>query len=461
MKKFLLTILISILVLPVLPVRASVEYATVFNPDTGDRKVVEVGSPTAFNDGYLLEVARAVEVPKDMLGFSVVTDYAKNLSASINASQATIPVTSMTTKDEHVLTMADLGSKVFLVIEAGRRKEEIVMCTGISGTNWTGCTRGLAFYGTSTAAVTANQMTHNSGSNIIISNTHYIYDEIVDKDSDETIAGIKTFSSSPLVPSPSLAGQAANKAYVDGVAQQGGATSTLTVEGISQLATQAEMAGTIFASNTPAVISTKFSTSSPDVVGSYAIISDDDNQLNSEFLRQGDDWIRTGDTTFASTTFNASTTWNILPEYDSDPVGDNEATRKSYVDTKAPNTSIKASDDIPYTEANTERSTALTSYYKVKEILINKAGTYNTTFQLKCNTSTGNSYGRIYKDGVGFGTERSTSNTSYQTYTEELTFSQGDLIQLYIYHDNGGTSAVIQNFQLLATLQIENTVNIN
>jgi len=45
------------------------------------------------------------------------------------------------------------------------------------------------------------------------------------------------------------------------------------------------------------------------------------------------DYIWTGHHTFnATSTFSASTTWNILPEYTSDPKNDNEAVRKSYVD---------------------------------------------------------------------------------------------------------------------------------
>ena len=268
MKKFLLTLLISILVLPVFPVNASIEYATVFNPDTLHRKSVVIGSIDAFSGGYLLEVAQVKTVPEGMLGASVVTDYAKNLSSSMNSTQSTVPVTSMQTKDDHTLTMADLDSKVFLMIEPGARKEEIVMCTGISGTTWTGCTRGLKFYGTSTAAVSANMETHNSGSSVIISNTHYVYEELVDKNSTETIGGVKTFTSSPIVPSPTTATQVANKAYVDGVALTGGATSTESVMGFTELATQAEMAANDFNANRPQVISTKYSTSSPDVAGS-------------------------------------------------------------------------------------------------------------------------------------------------------------------------------------------------
>jgi len=52
---------------------------------------------------------------------------------------------------------------------------------------------------------------------------------------NQTIAGVKTFSSSPIVPNPTTATQAASKSYVDGVAIAGGASSSDTVYGISKL----------------------------------------------------------------------------------------------------------------------------------------------------------------------------------------------------------------------------------
>lgn len=52
----------------------------------------------------------------------------------------------------------------------------------------------------------------------------------------ETVAGVKTFSSSPIVPTPTTATQAANKSYVDGVIASGSAPdATTSSKGIVQL----------------------------------------------------------------------------------------------------------------------------------------------------------------------------------------------------------------------------------
>lgn len=232
-------------------------YATVFHPTTGDRKVVIVGDPTAFNGGFLLEtptnsikywVDRLInintkpisdeefdliperawyeitpqimnQVPKQevlggdgslnivnisvcrgddclqyqkdpLLGFSVVTRYRTRLSSSMTSSQTTVPVSSVTTFDDTVLTIASLGGKVFLSLEPGTSREEIVKCTGLSSTTWSSCTRGLAFSGTSEAAVSANQKAHNAGSIVVMSNVHYVYEQLIDKDtSEQTVSG--------------------------------------------------------------------------------------------------------------------------------------------------------------------------------------------------------------------------------------------------------------------------------
>ena len=41
-------------------------------------------------------------------------------------------------------------------------------------------------------------------------------------------------------------------------------------------------------------------------------------------------------------------------------------------------------------------------------------------------------WGRIYKNGVAFGTEHSDGSGNYVTKTQDLTFATGDTIQLYI-----------------------------
>lgn len=59
---------------------------------------------------------------------------------------------------------------------------------------------------------------------------------VVHNTGDETVAGIKTFSASPIVPTPTTGTQAANKAYVDSTASAGAPDATTTTKGIVQLA---------------------------------------------------------------------------------------------------------------------------------------------------------------------------------------------------------------------------------
>lgn len=65
----------------------------------------------------------------------------------------------------------------------------------------------------------------------------------------ETVAGTKTFSASPVVPTPTLASQAANKTYVDTVAGAGTPDATTSSKGIVQLA--GDLGGTASAPTVP------------------------------------------------------------------------------------------------------------------------------------------------------------------------------------------------------------------
>ncbi|MDX2776142.1 hypothetical protein PV379_02080 [Streptomyces caniscabiei] len=65
----------------------------------------------------------------------------------------------------------------------------------------------------------------------------------------ETVAGTKTFSASPVVPSPTLGSQAANKTYVDSVAGASAPDATTSTKGIVQLA--GDLGGTASAPTVP------------------------------------------------------------------------------------------------------------------------------------------------------------------------------------------------------------------
>lgn len=114
--------------------------------------------------------------------------------------------------------------------------------------------------------------------------------------------------------------------------------------------------------------------------------------------------------------------------------------------------------------APTERTTNSVTYVKLKEFVASYTGTYFTSFELSAGSSgadTANA--RIYKNGAAFGTERGRSTNTYTAFTEALSFTAGDLIQLYVKDQNGPTySAKVQNFYLQAyvvTAGMETTMN--
>jgi hypothetical protein len=73
-------------------------------------------------------------------------------------------------------------------------------------------------------------------------NTKATDSAVVHNTGTETVAGVKTFSSSPVVPTPTTSTQAANKGYVDTVAASGAADATTATKGLVQLA--GDLAGT-------------------------------------------------------------------------------------------------------------------------------------------------------------------------------------------------------------------------
>lgn len=82
----------------------------------------------------------------------------------------------------------------------------------------------------------------------------------VAKTGNQTVSGVKTFSSSPVVPDPTTSGQAANKAYVDAQIA-GGASTTLTGDitgtGIGTIATTLSNTGVSAGSYTKVTVDAK------------------------------------------------------------------------------------------------------------------------------------------------------------------------------------------------------------
>lgn len=151
-----------------------------------------------------------------------VTNFKTTLAAGLAAggSETTISLASVTTTDGHALVTADIGDLGFVVINPNGSTMEICSFTGISGTTLTGVTRGLAFYGSSYSAVTANKYAHGAGETVTISDNHHLFQRIRD--------------------------------YIDGVSVAGAADASTSAKGVVEEATAAEITADTAAGGTSA-----------------------------------------------------------------------------------------------------------------------------------------------------------------------------------------------------------------
>ncbi len=76
---------------------------------------------------------------------------------------------------------------------------------------------------------------------------------VIHSSGDEVVAGTKTFNSSPVVPTPTLSTQAANKSYVDSTMSAGTPDATTSAKGIVQLT--GDLSGTASAPTVPGLAS--------------------------------------------------------------------------------------------------------------------------------------------------------------------------------------------------------------
>jgi len=117
-----------------------------------------------------------------------------------------------------------------------------------------------------------------------------------------------------------------------------------------------------------------------------------------------------------------------------------------------PSDVLRKSDDA-------EAGTLSTSYVKMKSIVFYPEGPIGKAelrikFDLKA-TSGETASGRIYRNGVAIGTERSTTSTTYVTYTEDIKgWKIGDTIELWAksYPGTYAPGATVRNFRVYADI---------
>lgn len=158
--------------------------------------------------------------------------------AGINATQTTIQLTSLKTPDGTLITMSNFGTKGYGTLEPQTNaKIEFIDFTGITqnanGTaTLTGVTRGVGFV-YPYASLSSLEKAHAGGAVFSVTNTpEFYYDEFVMQ------------NNSNLFTWPSASSSPASKGYVDYIAFSGAGVipATMSVPGVSQLATQLQAA---------------------------------------------------------------------------------------------------------------------------------------------------------------------------------------------------------------------------
>ena len=118
-----------------------------------------------------------------------------------------------------------------------------------------------------------------------------------------------------------------------------------------------------------------------------------------------------------------------------------------------------ASDTLRHSN-DAEASTAENDYTELKRIKYDgHPGKIRVRFDLRSSKEDEEAGARIYKNWTAYGTQRSTTGASWQTYTEDLQFSPGDTIQLHAKIALLGEGARVRNFRLYFDPGAQSIVN--
>ncbi len=106
----------------------------------------------------------------------------------------------------------------------------------------------------------------------------------------------------------------------------------------------------------------------------------------------------------------------------------------------------------------TGATTSSVSYVKVKEVHVVNSGVVTVSFGLLTNGNGIAASGRIYVNGVAVGTIRSTTSTSFTTYTENITIPAQAYVQLYIKTVDATYTANVNGIKILVATPMTSSI---
>lgn len=111
-----------------------------------------------------------------------------------------------------------------------------------------------------------------------------------------------------------------------------------------------------------------------------------------------------------------------------------------------------AGDTLRASSDASKNSGAESAYVWMKTITVPLwiGGTFRVKFSLAGDSAAHEGYGRIYKNGVAFGTARTVTGTTPTEYSEDLAFAAGDTIEIWGYghYQSWDAAAVVTNFRV-------------
>jgi len=106
-----------------------------------------------------------------------------------------------------------------------------------------------------------------------------------------------------------------------------------------------------------------------------------------------------------------------------------------------------------------ESGTSSTEYSKLKEVYCRVAGLWRVRFDLRSSSSAYTAYACIYRNGVVYGTSKSTTSTTYVTFTEDMYFGANEYIQVYGYISSAYGGVYVRNFRFYGDFIVAITLN--
>ncbi|MDQ7094230.1 hypothetical protein REC12_11580 [Desulfosporosinus sp. PR] len=124
-----------------------------------------------------------------------------------------------------------------------------------------------------------------------------------------------------------------------------------------------------------------------------------------------------------------------------------------------PDYQLMTASDATLASSTTTVSTSSTSMAQVKQFRVTgPRGIIRVKFDFGSGNAGTTTSAQVYKNGVAVGTLRTTSSTTFVTYTEDISFSSGDYIQIYASTTSTMYGPQIKNYYLCGTLPTVMTI---